>query len=123
MKYLLQRKNEEITLRVQDRSKKRMLPIVIGSASGLIAPVFALVSGTSTLFVTIPIAIISLSIYLKLLIEKDTSIEDRKSAQDKLIDNYVCPHDDCRHFLGSQPYKVIRQNKKCPYCGKPWTEI
>lgn len=114
-------RNEEITRRLQNKQRKRMLPIVIGSASGLISPVCAWFSG-NTLYVTIPIALISLLIYVKLLVEKDTSVEDRKVAQDKLIDNYVCPHEDCNHFLGVQPYKVIRQNRKCPYCGKPWTE-
>ena len=30
--------------------------------------------------------------------------------------HYVCPNPECRHFLGYQPYKLILQHKKCPWC-------
>lgn len=30
---------------------------------------------------------------------------------------YVCPNEDCQHFVGNIPYDVLRTNKKCPYCG------
>ncbi len=113
-----ERTTEEIAIQVQKKGKRRMLPMVIGSASGLVAPLLAAVLGTSTLYVTAPISIISFIIYFKVYNEKDTSIEERKAAQNKLIDNYVCPK--CKHYLGQQPYKVLRQNSKCPYCGNPW---
>lgn len=115
--------NETITLRQQQKANRRMLPMLIGSASGLIAPIMAIVSSTATLWVTAPISIISFLIYFKNYTEKDTSVEDRKIALNKFIDNYVCPHERCNHhYLGNQPYKVLRQNKKCPYCGGEWTE-
>lgn len=115
--------NDTITLRQQQKANRRMLPMLIGSASGLIAPIMAIVSSTATLCVTIPISIISFIIYFKNYTEKDTSVEDRKVALNKFIDNYVCPHEKCNHhYLGNQPYKVLRQNKKCPYCGGEWTE-
>ena len=60
--------------------------------------------------------------YLKIYNEKDTSVEDRKKAQNELIDNYICPNPKCKHFLGQQPYKVLRQNKNCPYCKAKWNE-
>lgn len=31
-------------------------------------------------------------------------------------DNYVCPNPECRHFLGNQPYNILRQDKVCRYC-------
>lgn len=114
--------NENIAIQIQERGRKRMLPMVVGSASGLFAPLLASVFSTSTLYVTAPISIISFIIYFKIYNEKDTSINDKKTAQDKLIDNYICPNDKCRHFLGYQPYKIIRQNKKCPYCGCSWMD-
>lgn len=52
---------------------------------------------------------------------KDTSNDERKAAKDKLVDDYVCPNPQCGHYLNEQPYKVIRQNKGCPYCKVPWT--
>ena len=30
---------------------------------------------------------------------------------------YVCPNPKCHHFMGVQPYDVMKDNKKCPYCG------
>lgn len=111
---------DKIAEYIQIKAKKRLLPMVIGSASGLIAPLLAAVSGAATLYITAPISIISFIIYLKIYNEKDTSIEDKKAAQDELMDNYICPH--CNHFLGQQPYKILRQNKKCPYCGGGWIE-
>ena len=30
---------------------------------------------------------------------------------------YICPNPNCRHFMGSQDYEILSQNKKCPYCG------
>lgn len=115
--------NDAITLRQQQKANRRMLPMLIGSVSGLIAPIMAIVSSTATLWVTAPISIVSFLIYFKNYTEKDTSVEDRKAALNKFIDNYVCPHEKCNHhYLGNQPYKVLRQNKKCPYCGGEWTE-
>lgn len=115
-------KLESIQLRQQNRQKKRLLPMVIGSASGLIAPLLATMSGTSTLFITVPIAVISFVIYICIYNEKDTSVADRKKATNDFIDAYVCPYDECKHYLGNQPYKVLRQNKCCPYCKKEWNE-
>ncbi len=114
--------NEAIAQRQQEKGRRRMLPMIIGSVSGLVAPLLAAVSSSSTLFVTAPISIISFVIYFKIYNEKDTTLEERKAAQDALIDNYVCPHEHCRHYVGQQPYKVLRQNKKCPYCGGGWIE-
>ena len=48
---------------------------------------------------------------------KDTSEEDKRRATDKLIDHYVCPNPDCRHFLGAKEYRVLKQDRRCPYCG------
>lgn len=35
---------------------------------------------------------------------------------------YVCPNSKCNHFMGNIPYDVLRQNKKCPYCGCEFNE-
>lgn len=107
---------EAIQRRQQKIGKRRMLPIMIGSASGLAAPLFATIA-IPTLYITVPIAAISFLIYMKNYGEKDTTIEDRKRANDRFIDNYICPNPKCHHFMGNQPYKILRQNKKCPYCG------
>lgn len=114
-----ERRKEAIAKKQLDRGRKRLLPMIIGAVSGILAPILGTL-GTGTLFITVPIAVVSLLIYIRMFSEKDTSIEDNKAAQDYLIDNYICPK--CGHFLGNIPYKVLRQNKKCSYCGKEWRE-
>ncbi len=112
---------EAIQRRQQLLGRRRLLPIMIGSASGLIALVCATIK-ISSLYITLPITAISFIIYLIIYLKKDTSIEDRKEATDCLYDNYVCPNPHCNHFMGNQPYRILRQNKKCPYCGCKFTE-
>ena len=104
-----ERRKEAIAKKQLDRGRKRLLPMIIGAVSGILAPILGTL-GTGTLFITVPIAVVSLLIYIRMFSEKDTSIEDNKAAQDYLIDNYICPK--CGHFLGNTPYKVLRQNKK-----------
>lgn len=113
---------ETIQRRQQQMGKRRMLPIMVGSASGIAAPIFATVVATASLYITVPIAAVSFLIYMKNYREKDTSIEDRKTANNRFMDHYVCPNPQCRHFMGYQPYKILKQNKKCPYCGCLLTE-
>lgn len=52
----------------------------------------------------------------------DKSLEEGKKITDDFQQDYVCPNPKCRHYLNMQPYKVLRQNKKCPYCGCLWHE-
>lgn len=114
-----ERRKEAIAKKQLDKGRKRLLPMIIGAVSGILAPILRTL-GTGTLYITVPIAVVSSLIYIRMFSEKDTSIEDNKAAQDYLIDNYICPK--CGHFLGNIPYKVLRQNKKCSYCGKEWRE-
>ena len=112
---------EAIQKNQQQRARRRLLPIMLSSVSGLAVPLFATLVSASTLYVTVPIAAVSFLLYILIYREKDTSIEERKEAGNLLIERYVCPNDDrCGHFLGFQPYKVLRQNKRCPYCGCYW---
>lgn len=110
-----ERRKEAIAKKQLDRGRKRLMPMIIGAVSAILGTL-----GTGTRYITVPIAVVSLLIYIRMFSEKDTSIEDNKAAQDYLIDNYICP--GCGHFLNNIPYKVLRQNKKCPYCGKEWRE-
>ncbi|MCD8304274.1 MAG: FHA domain-containing protein [Prevotellaceae bacterium] len=110
---------DRIQRRQQTMGRRRLLPIIISSAYALLSALLALVN-IHTLWFSIPVLVVVIVAYLLIYYQRDTSIEDRKRALDTLIDNYVCPNPDCRHFMGSQPYKVLRQTKKCPYCGCPF---
>ena len=37
-----------------------------------------------------------------------------KEEEKRFIKKYSCPA--CGHYMGMQPYEVLIQNKKCPYC-------
>ncbi len=105
---------ESIAYRQQERGKQRMLPMIISMSSGALSVILGLIIPGEVVYITGAITVISLVIYLNMYNEKDNSIEEKKAANNKFIDNYICPH--CKHFLGNQPYKVLRQNKNCPYC-------
>ena len=111
---------ESIAYRQQEKGKQRMLPMIISMSSGALSVILGLVIPGGVVYITGAITVISLFIYIKMYNEKDNSIEEKKAANNKYIDNYVCPH--CEHFLGNQPYKVLRQNKNCPYCKGAWKE-
>lgn len=59
---------------------------------------------------------ISLGAYFSYKAHKKASAipKQNKEAEKKLMSNYVCP--SCGHFMGMQPYDVLRQNNACPYC-------
>ncbi len=63
-----------------------------------------------------------LMIYGFYLSTTDKSIEENEMITDEFQMHYICPNFKCRHFMGMQPYKILRQNKKCPYCGCLLTE-
>lgn len=112
---------ENITIQQQEKGRKRMLPLMVSIGSGALTAILTPMFGPNALITAI-IPIISFVMYLKIYNEKDTSVEDRKKVQNELIDNYICPNPKCKHFLGQQPYKVLRQNKNCPYCKAKWNE-
>lgn len=102
----------------EKKGKMGRLPILVSSFGGVLSTALAILGIPKLLIVTVPITVLPLLLHVKNFTHKDTSYEDRKKAQDKLIDEYICPH--CQHYLGSQPYKVLKQNKKCPHCKGEW---
>jgi len=69
-------------------------------------------------FMTVAMSVIGvvLMIYSIVAINKADFMGRREALTDKFQDNYVCPNPECHHFMGNQPYKILKQNKKCPYC-------
>lgn len=106
----------DIRANAQKMGKKRMIPIMLGSVSGIIS---AFVGQGA--YVTIPIAVFSFLFYIITYFEKDTSMEDTKAAKEFLIKKYVCPNPDCHRSLPHQDYMMLSQNANCPYCKCKWT--
>lgn len=115
---------ERIVRKQQELQRKRMLPIMFGSASSLAAPVLGSLVAVSTLWVTVPIAAASFGMYIINYRKKDTSFQDRKAASEKFIDDYVCPNPECNKFLGNISYKLLKKQygMQCPYCKSKFIE-
>ncbi len=111
---------DRIVMAQQNMSKKRMLPIMVSSASGILSGVGALVS-LSTLWVTLPVTGVVSFLYFKNYNTKDTSYEDRRIANNEFQQNYVCP--SCGHFFGNLGYELLKNQLRNPkdhkmYCPK-----
>ena len=74
--------------------------------------------GASLRIVAYGLAII-VSIFFAIKSWRDASRLPKKHQElDKRFKRqYICPNPNCRHFMGSQDYEILSQNKKCPYCG------
>ena len=109
----------------QDLGKKRMLPIMVSSASGILSGLGALVS-LSTLWVTLPVTGVVSALYFRNYNAKDTSYEDRRNATNDFQQKYVCPV--CNHFFGNMGYELLKNQLKNPkdqkmYCPKCRCEL
>ncbi|MDE6511267.1 MAG: FHA domain-containing protein, partial [Muribaculaceae bacterium] len=102
---------DRIVLAQQELAKKRMQPIMVSSASGIVSGIAACVE-LSTLWLTLPVTAIVSYLYYRNYNSKDTSHEDRKSATNEFQRSYVCP--SCGHFLGNLPYDVLKNNLTNP---------
>lgn len=107
--------------KTQQMQKKRMIPMMLGSFSGIISAIFPLIDFGIGAIVTLPITIFSFILYFKSYNEKDTSHEDTKAAKDTLIKKYVCPNPECHRTIQLQDYSIISQIPNCPYCKCKWT--
>lgn len=74
--------------------------------------------------ITLTMSLLAFLVFIYGLYLRFTShhIEKREELKDKLMRDYVCPNPKCHHFLNIQPFKLLKQNKKCPYCQCEWTE-
>lgn len=116
---------EETLVEIRDKreqmGKKRMVPMMLGSFSGIVSAIFPLIGFGIGALVSLPVAIVSFILYFKSYNEKDTSHEEAKAAKDTLIKNYVCPNPECHRSLPHQDYSLLSQNTNCPYCKCRWT--
>ena len=79
-----------------------VLGIVTGRSSVILLPVYA-------------VAIIIGVIFFFRAHKKASAIPLKSKEEEKrFIKKYACP--SCGHYLGMQPYDILKQNKGCPYC-------
>lgn len=115
---------DRIAQQQQETGKKRMLPIMVGSLSGVASPILATLVAVNTLYITVPVAAISFGLYFVNYRKKDTSYEERKEATERFTDEYVCPNPDCNKFFGTISYKLLKKqySMQCPYCKSEFVE-
>ena len=89
------------------------------SATGLItmlAIVLNLIQKNDTIYILLYVAaiLISLGFTIKAYISSSKLPQEMQALSDKFQKDYQCPK--CHHFLGSQSYDLLKQNKSCPHC-------
>lgn len=120
---------DRIAQQQQEIGKKRMLPIMVSSASTVLSGLGALIS-LSSLWVTLPVTGVVSILYFRNYSSKDTSYEDRKKANNEFQINYVCPNPACGKFHGAINYDLLKnqyrspkdQKMYCPRCGCEYVE-
>ena len=109
----------EIQLRQRNINMLRGASPIFTLGSGAIAGVAKSMEWGDVVFgITIVMTVIGLllMVYCFVVSFADKSIEKREAATDEFTQKYVCPNPDCKHFMGNQSYKVLRQSKTCPWC-------
>lgn len=49
-------------------------------------------------------------------------LKEKERITEEFQRNYACPNPKCHHFMGYNPYNILKQNKVCPYCRCRLTE-
>ncbi len=110
---------------IKNRAKKNGLissvPMAFSMLGGLIAGVAPEIRLYALIFTGIALVIFLFGLYLRY---SDKSIDEMDALTEEFQRKYVCPNNvkPCNHFVGNIPYNILRQNKKCPYCGCVWNE-
>lgn len=112
-------KMRKIKIRQRNNGLLSSIPIAFSMLGGLIAGVAPEIREYALIFTGIALVIMLIGFYRRFT---DKSIEEMESITEDFQKKYVCPKQGCHHFLGMQPYNILRQNKKCPYCGCGFNE-
>lgn len=89
------------------------IPMGFSMLGGLVAGVYPQVREVALVFTGIALLIMLVGFYKRFT---DKSIDEMEALTEDFQRKYICPNPDCQHFMGNQPYNVLRQNKNCPYC-------
>ena len=111
--------NLNIQIRQRNINLLRSASPMFTIGSGAIATLAKTMGWGDAIFgVTIVFTVVGLGLMVYSFLKglNDNSILEKEKAAERLMHDYVCPNPDCHHYMGNQPYKVIRQHKKCPWC-------
>lgn len=113
-----------IKKRGQELGAAQSFTPILTLGSTAISAIAAPLGFANVCFVTIPLIIVGVILMIRNYNKRknDTSIEDGERLLEEFQHKYVCPNPECKHFLGMQSYIVLRQTKKCPWCGCAYNE-
>ena len=80
--------------------------------------------GDAIFSLTIVMTVVGLGLMIYSFVKgvNDKSIEEREEATEEFNRRYICPNPKCNHFMGTQSYHILRQNKNCPWCKCKYNE-
>lgn len=90
------------------------IPMGLSMLGGIVAGVVPEIRIAAIVFTGVAFGVFLLTLFVR---TKDDSIEKTEEVTEKFQSKYICPNPKCKHFMGMQSYTILRQNKKCPYCG------
>lgn len=110
----------ELTHRQHNMGLLVRIPMLFTALTGVLSAVLPVEFRTFTLILTVISAFIMIYGFIQ---QKSFVMADEMDKLNKnMMDKYVCPNPSCRHFVGLQDYRILRQDKKCRYCGCKLTE-
>ncbi len=118
-----EQKLDAIAERQRRMAAQQMFPPILTLGGGALSGGLATLGYMTGVYITAPLAICGVTLMIRnyVMRSRDKSREESKDNENWLFDNYVCPNSACQHFMGKQPYKILRQSRKCPYCGVAFT--
>lgn len=109
----------DIKIRQKNIGLLSSIPMGFSMFGGLVAGIAPEIREIAIVFTCIALLIMLIGFYKRFT---DKSIYELEELSEELQRNYVCPNPQCHHFMGNQPYNVLRQNKTCPHCKCKLTE-
>lgn len=95
------------------------VPIGFTMVGGIVSAAVPGIRSYAVVFTIIAFVVMIVGLYM----QATEKFEDKmEQLSEKFQNEYVCPNPDCHHFVGNYPYNILRQDKKCRYCGCKYSE-
>jgi len=113
---------EKMEIQVNERKNRALNPISGAlSMAGILLSFIPSLSSLRVVFLVIGLSCLVFFIWLNY--KNATAIpEKQKEIDDRFTDDYVCPNQQCRHYLGNKSYKLILKDGYCPWCKSKFIE-
>ena len=117
--YDYKQQSKAIKIRQKNIGILASVPMAFSMLGGLTAACLPEIRSYAVIFTGIAFMVLIVGLYMRIT---DKSMDEQEKLTEKFQNTYVCPNPECRHYVGNQDYNILRQNKKCPYCGCKYSE-